>query len=83
VITAFHAATRYERRMANFCLRSAFHDAMSIDVECAKLKKPDDQGYDCGGAGEPKKSTECCARGCIKCVVRTLQNTVGAPHSGL
>jgi hypothetical protein len=39
--------------MANFCLRSAFHDAMSIDVECAKLKKPDDPGYDCGGAGEP------------------------------
>jgi hypothetical protein len=52
VITACHAATRYERRMANFCLRSAFHDAMSIDPECAKVKKPDDPGYDCGGAGE-------------------------------
>jgi hypothetical protein len=41
--------------MANFCLRSAFHDAMSIDVECAKVKKPDDPGYDCGGAGRAGK----------------------------
>lgn len=51
VVSACRAAARYELRMASFITRAAFHDALSVDVACTKLKPdPQQATYDCGGA---------------------------------